>query len=153
MNEQNYPYEPPKSELKQDLIPLETMPASRWLRLANLLVDYLGFIGLAVLVGVIVGVVGGDAGIQILETIPDFVLGAPIYLGYYFMCEALTGRTLGKLITGTRVVNEEGLPASTGQIFGRSLARLIPFEAFSFFGTEGRGWHDRMPGTYVVKCR
>jgi uncharacterized RDD family membrane protein YckC len=27
---------------------------------------------------------------------------------------------------------------------------LIPFEQFSFFGEDGKGWHDSISKTYVV---
>jgi uncharacterized RDD family membrane protein YckC len=57
------------------------------------------------------------------------------------------------LITGCKVVNEKGGRPSFGQILGRTFARLIPFEAFSFLGTTGRGLHDSVAKTFVVKCR
>ena len=60
---------------------------------------------------------------------------------------------MGKWITGTRVVDERGDPPSWRQACLRSLARLIPFEAFSvLFSEDGmaRGWHDSLPRTRVV---
>lgn len=74
-------------------------------------------------------------------------------LFYYVFFESLTGRTPGKLLTGTRVVDEQGQKPSFGQILGRSLARMLPFEPLSFFGAENRGWHDSLSKTYVVKSR
>ena len=48
------------------------------------------------------------------------------------------------------VVLEDGsLPSSTGYL-KRSFSRMIPFEAFSFLGSEARGWHDTISKTYVV---
>ena len=72
---------------------------------------------------------------------------------YYTVLEVISGRTLGKLLTGTKVVATNGSPASVGQILGRSLCRFIPFEAFSFFGGAGRpvGWHDSISKTRVVE--
>jgi len=75
----------------------------------------------------------------------------PSMLVIYIIFEAVTGKTLGKHITGTKVVNEYGDRPSFGQVLGRSFARLIPLEALSFFGTPTRGWHDSLTGTYVVK--
>ena len=72
---------------------------------------------------------------------------------YYVILEGMTGRTLGKLITGTKVVNERGEPPSFGQILGRTFSRFIPFEVFSFLAEDGRGWHDSVPGTYVGSTR
>lgn len=72
------------------------------------------------------------------------------YLFYYTALEAATGRTVGKLVTGTRVVDKNGKTPGTYTIFLRSLARLVPFEAFSFLGAP-RGWHDRWTDTWVVE--
>lgn len=70
-----------------------------------------------------------------------------LYLG---VMEGSTGRTIGKMITGTIVVNRDGNRISWGQAMGRTACRLIPFEAFSFLGSRAIGWHDSIPGTYVV---
>ncbi len=76
---------------------------------------------------------------------------------YYVVMEASTGRTIGKFVMGTRVVNESGGPASVGQVLGRSLCRFIPFEPFSFlFGGNTKfpvGWHDSLPKTRVVMAQ
>jgi uncharacterized RDD family membrane protein YckC len=74
---------------------------------------------------------------------------------YYVPQEALSGRTLGKLITGTKAISEDGTELSFGQALGRTLCRFIPFEAFSFFGGKGRprGWHDSIPKTKVISTR
>lgn len=74
-----------------------------------------------------------------------------IFFGYYFIMESFFGRTIGKLVTRTRVVDESGSRPTAGRIAGRTLARIIPFEPFSFFGNEPRGWHDTLSKTWVVK--
>jgi uncharacterized RDD family membrane protein YckC len=81
------------------------------------------------------------------------LVGIFCMLGYYLVMEAAFGRTIGKLATGTRVVTVEGGAASFGQILGRTLCRLIPFEAFSFLTENAVGWHDSIPKTRVVKIR
>jgi uncharacterized RDD family membrane protein YckC len=73
-------------------------------------------------------------------------------VGYYFLCEATTGRTVGKLVSGTRVVTESGGKPTTLQILQRTLSRMVPFEPFSFFGPS-TGWHDRWSKTRVVMAR
>jgi uncharacterized RDD family membrane protein YckC len=74
-------------------------------------------------------------------------------VGYHFIFEATLGRTPGKFLTGTRVVSANGDRASTGQIFGRTLARFVPFEPLSFLfgGNPPNGWHDKWSNTRVVK--
>ncbi|MBZ4041665.1 MULTISPECIES: RDD family protein [Flavobacterium] len=71
-----------------------------------------------------------------------------ISIFYYSLTEGLFGRSLGKLITGTVVVDENGEKPSFGIILKRTLCRLIPFDGFSFLGS--RGWHDSISNTYVV---
>lgn len=72
---------------------------------------------------------------------------------YYTAQEALYGRTLGKRITGTRVVNAEGGRPTWGQATLRTLCRLVPFEALTFLGASQRGLHDVASGTWVVRIR
>ncbi|KRB54305.1 RDD family protein [Flavobacterium sp. Root186] len=71
-----------------------------------------------------------------------------ISIFYYSLSEGLFGRSIGKFVTGTVVVDENGEKPSFGTIFKRTLCRLIPFDGFSFLGS--RGWHDSISDTYVV---
>ncbi len=129
------------------------VPAGQGARFANLIIDYLAQSAIGFVFGVVIVVVGGEEGIAFLDRTPGLVIGIPILLAYYMVLEATTSRTLGKLITGTKVVNENGGSPTVGQVIGRSFCRLIPFEAFSFFGVSTRGWHDSIPKTFVVKSR
>ena len=61
------------------------------------------------------------------------------------------GKTVGKMLTKSTVVREDGGRITLGQAFGRSLCRLIPFDAFSFLGSTAVGWHDSISKTRVVK--
>ena len=138
------PYAPPASMLSEPVPDTERI-ASRGQRFANLLVDYVAF----VFIGMIAGVAHGPVslGYSILES-------TLISFSYYVVFEGLSGRTPGKLVTGTRVVAADGGPPSWGQILGRTLARSIPFEAISFlFGTPVVGWHDALSGTRVIRIR
>jgi len=74
------------------------------------------------------------------------------YVFYYTICEKFfKGYTLGKLITGTRVIREDGQELTFKDAILRSLSRLVPFEAFSGFAL--RPWHDTWTKTMVVKAR
>lgn len=68
---------------------------------------------------------------------------------YYFACEAVFARTLGKAVNGTFVVYERGRVLSA---LGRTLSRFIPLEAFSFIGKH-EGWHDTLSSTTVRRTR
>lgn len=78
-----------------------------------------------------------------------------LVIGYYWVSEfALGGRTIGKMITGTRVVYDDGSRPSATSILGRTLARAVPFEAFSIFFNEDRVmWHDQWSHTMVVDVK
>lgn len=69
---------------------------------------------------------------------------------YYFILETLTGGSIGKFATSTKVVTENGQKPPLISILIRSLARLIPFEAFTFIGTYSIGWHDSLSKTVVA---
>lgn len=146
-------YEAPECDLAAaESEQVNTEPASAWLRFANMIIDYLAYIGLIFVFGIIMYLIFGEQVDAIFDNIPEFLFGLPFYLGYYLVMESTTNRTIGKLITGTKVVNEEGYKPTFKQILGRTFSRLIPFEAFTFLG-DPVGWHDSLPKTYVVKCR
>lgn len=70
---------------------------------------------------------------------------------YFFLFETFTGKTLGKLITGTRVLNLLDEKPSAGQVLIRTFCRFIPFDAFSYFSSRPVGWHDSISKTYVAE--
>jgi uncharacterized RDD family membrane protein YckC len=75
------------------------------------------------------------------------------HLVYYTISEkAFKGYTLGKLITGTRAIREDGGELTFKDAFLRSLSRLVPFEAFSIWFGSGL-WHDAWTKTKVIKSR
>lgn len=95
-------------------------------------------------------VFGGDPGFEAYLISYVFVIFH--YIFYYTICEmAFKGRTLGKLISGTRAIRMDGGELTFKDALLRSLCRMVPFEAFSGFGY--RPWHDSWTKTTVVKTR
>ena len=123
-------------------------------RFANYIIDYvcttiLSY-GLGFLLGVSAASSGMDEGTLFWS---GFVGGLLLYVVYYVGMEAATGKTIGKMVTRTRVVNMAGKPPTIGQLVGRTFARFIPFEPFSYLvGDTTSGWHDTLSGTRVVKA-
>lgn len=75
-----------------------------------------------------------------------------VYPLYYFIGEFFFQRTLGKLLTGSIVVDEYGEKPDFQTTLLRCFVRLVPFEIFSFaVSYNGRGWHDQWTNTYVMK--
>ncbi|MBI3134530.1 MAG: RDD family protein [Bacteroidetes bacterium] len=134
----------------------EKLAASKGLRFGNLLAD-------AFLVGIPISflanyLVYGDWIVESREMLRHMdlyvfstLLNYGIFIIYFVVMEHTTGKTVGKMMTGTHVVNHKGQKPTLGQIVGRAFARLIPFEAFSFLGEKGIGWHDSLTKTYVIK--
>ncbi|MEM0896899.1 MAG: RDD family protein [Verrucomicrobiota bacterium] len=148
------PYEAPKAEAK----PLESASgfppmAGAGRRFLNLIIDYAAQLAFAFLIFFGLGLGIGEGAIEWIDTVPDFVFGFALATIYYSLFEGITGRSVGKFVTGTRVVDANGDKIGFPGAFSRSLCRFIPFEPFSFLGTETRGWHDSITGTYVVICR
>lgn len=150
-----------------DLLDDETLPlftlASRNERLANFVIDNLLMrYGLSYLTGMAVGWVGSSLAPEfmsrlIYETntfnllLLAYIIGIFNYLIYYTLCEKFfKGQTLGKLITKTRAIRNDGEELTFKDAFVRSLCRLVPFEPFSGFGDP---WHDTWTKTMVVKNR
>ncbi|HEX5049047.1 MAG TPA: RDD family protein [Gammaproteobacteria bacterium] len=147
------PYAPPGARVADSATLQDDLgDASRLRRFVNQVIDAIGYLILSMLIGVVMAFVY-PAFIESSSALGDYAFGYSVLTLYYVGFEAFLGRTLGKLVTGTRVVTEDGEEPTFLQILGRTLARFIPFEAFSFFGREGRGWHDRMSHTRVVLTR
>ncbi len=84
------------------------------------------------------------------------LLGRLIWLLFYGMYMGLIeamfrGRSLGKLITGTVAVTEEGGRISGLTALFRGLCRAVPFNAFSALGAPCYPWHDKWTKTMVVE--
>ena len=135
---------------KEDLFVL----ASGTKRFANLIIDYIAAMVFVMFAAASISVFAElfenealQEAILILENVLSFLW----YFGYYVFFEfVVSGKTIGKMITRTRVVDEYGDKPGIGKIIGRTFARMIPFDAFTFLGEDARGWHDSLSGTIVI---
>ncbi|MBG6130739.1 putative RDD family membrane protein YckC [Aquimarina sp. EL_43] len=126
--------------------------ASQGKRFTNYILDSICILVFGFMFGVVVAFIFPSM-LSILETdsrIIDYGLGFILGMIYYSFFEITTGRTIGKLITGTKVVDEYGNNPDIQTILVRSLCRYIPFNAFSFLG-DGSGWHDTLSKTKVIE--
>ena len=146
------PYAAPQTDVNIDRDAEEMAdlpPAGLGLRFANFFIDNIMRAILGVVITGVVAAIGGpdrSGGLALVLLLSSM-------LGYYIILEGAFGRTIGKFITGTRVVRFDGYKPHLPQIIGRTFARFIPFEAFSFLGGSGNGWHDSLSGTRVVRVR
>lgn len=147
------------TDIEQD-IALER--ANTGIRFANFLIDTIFYYGIMLLVGVAMGIIVESTGGNIESSFIvqedaasislQYLLSFASYLGVFTLLEgAARGKSLGKLITGTRALKIDGSDLTWKDALMRSLCRIVPFEAFSAFG--GNPWHDRWTDTFVVKDR
>ena len=144
-----------ENNLKQFQV-TEDLLASHSQRFLNLLMDYIAQLFLFIIAFSIVSVIAETNGNKdfmanfIKNDIAQYTFVTCIALFYYNVFEIFFARTVGKFITQTIVVDENGEKPNHETILVRTLCRLIPFEILSFLGMPARGWHDRISKTYVV---
>jgi len=134
------------------------MLASQGQRLADYLIDLLmqyGLIfGFGFVFAAIAMLLGYDELVNWLteiDKISEYLLGIVMLIIYYSFFEILFARSIAKYVTKTVVVMADGSKPSAGTIMKRTFCRIIPFNHLSFLGNSGRGWHDSISDTYVVK--
>lgn len=152
MEQERNPYEPPKAPVDRYEERREVEPVSKGIRFGEFVVDYILFFLFSVLVGALIGLLFGDAGVAAVTAVPDFLLGTAFMFAYYSFFEGIWARSPGKWIFRTRVVTDEGLKPTYGKVAVRTVCRFIPFEPFSFLFGD-RGWHDKLSGTTVVSTK
>lgn len=127
-------------------------------RFANYIIDLIFFYVFSFLFGMFLGLflyIIAPSALVVFEEeniLINYLFGFIAGMIYYSAFEVLTGRTIGKFITKTKVVDESGNSPDFGTIVVRSLCRFIPFEQFSFLGDTNTGWHDRLSKTRVVNA-
>jgi uncharacterized RDD family membrane protein YckC len=145
---------------KQELLKNNIPPTRRRKRFFNCLLDgiffSLFFYALIMIFVMVYGVIsfltgndysqmlGEEAGMMIYLT---YYIG---YLAYFVTFEHYFGKTLGKMVTNTKVVMLDGAKPPLIKLIMRSFARLIPFDFLSYLSVNPRGWHDTISDTIVI---
>ncbi|RYY41144.1 MAG: RDD family protein [Chitinophagaceae bacterium] len=124
-------------------------------RLLNLIIDRVAFYAFLYVIGLIWGLVSPGT-IGVLEDIAanrivDMLLTMLLFAIYMGAQEAMfKGKSLGKFITGTRAVYNDGGTINTSTAFTRGISRIVPLEPFSALGTPTYPWHDKWTDTIVI---
>jgi uncharacterized RDD family membrane protein YckC len=83
--------------------------------------------------------------------INQYIVYLSSFLGYYFLTEYFFGKTIGKIVTGSKVIIKDHKTKRIYLIIVRTLCRFIPLEPFSvFLNEDGKMWHDKLSSTEVV---
>ncbi len=140
----------------EDYIDQPLVRASQGQRFANYLIDLVVFYVVLIGIGIFMLVVspnsidaisGEDVGSNFLDRIVSLV----IYAVLMSLIEGFTkGKSIGKLISGTRAVNLDGTPISFATAFARGFSRAVPLCVFSAFGTPCNPWQDSWTKTMVI---
>lgn len=123
---------------------VERNQASGGKRFANLIIDIIAMVILSFFIGIILGSMAATETMLMLASYLTYFI-------YYWLMEAVLGKTVGKYVTRTRVVKPDGSQPSAINILGRTFSRIIPFDAFSYLGSTSSGWHDSIPKIYVIE--
>ena len=118
-------------------------------RFANSLIDTIVIYALYFIL-ILITASGGTFGVESVGMQFSIYL---LMIGYYTVMEFTIGKTVGKMLTGTKVITIEGEKPDFKTAFVRSLCRFIPFDAFSFLGTPCAGWHDTIAKSRVIYDR
>lgn len=131
--------------------------SSRNKRFLNNLIDFIVYFLLFLALSAMFGAgLGFSGNLEVLEdentvTIFSYLLSYFTIFLYYSVFEYYSkGKTLGKYITKSRALREDGSVMNFSECALRSVCRFIPFDRLSFLGSN-RGWHDRFSKTMVVE--
>jgi uncharacterized RDD family membrane protein YckC len=148
-----------QADLLQDIEEEKYVDPVHWsLRFVNHIVDQIvmGLVVNGIKYAVAILSMGGHYGDYFLlqEDMSALLYGLVLSFGitfcYYTVFEtASNGRTIGKMLTGTIAITQDGSPFTFKHALLRTLCRFIPFEPFSAFGYMP--WHDSITKTVVVK--
>ena len=111
-------------------------------------------------IGIVVGIAILLAN-QMRQTRELAILLVLVIMYFYFsLLTALSGRTVGKFITGMKVIDENSgehpsLQTSLGRTMGMFVSFMFLMMGFlaPFFDAKSRSWHDILSGTLVIYKR
>jgi uncharacterized RDD family membrane protein YckC len=148
--------------MKKILRIVENNKANLWIRFAHLVIDRIVVLALFVAFGFFASMTHELFGIKYfiiiakklasLNRFMDILITTTIYVLHLILMEYFTkGRTVGKYITGSKVISTDGTEPNFGDYFIRNISRAVPFDVLSFFGENG--WHDTWSDTRVINIK
>lgn len=144
------------NRLHRKKVSIDSKTAGKSKRFVNYIIDSIAISILYFLILYVLGIIFIKKNPEILNFLLNdshylnYLLFIFVMLGYYFLFESFTGRTIGKYITKTIVVDKEGEKPAVKIVFIRTICRLIPFELLSYLGEGNLGWHDTLSRTTTV---
>lgn len=148
-------------EIVVDFSP-EALAAPFALRCGALIVDYIIVVSIPV-IGILFSRYMGNDGIKLLNSEINntgWLIGVLLGLTNFVIFPMFSGQTIGKMLTGTRILSINGKPVSFSKVLFRHLIGYpltiltlgLGF-LFSVFNKQGRALHDYLAGTVVIYGR
>jgi uncharacterized RDD family membrane protein YckC len=129
------------------------------LRCGALIIDYIVVVAIPV-IGLLLSRFAGNDGANLLNdglNNAGWLVAILVGVTNIVLVPMYSGQSLGKIVTGIRIVNSDGTAPAIGQIalrqtFGYLLTLASGGLGFisSFFGSRGRALHDLIAGTVVI---
>jgi len=166
MDPDNNPYTPPQVDPLQPFAGTSALPlASPWIRLAAAIIDAIIIMAITVPAMFLTGFfsrMGGGMFSHLGERVIWAVMGIAIYVGVNWVF-LQNGQTIGKKVTGIRIVRKDGSPIDairiiTHRILPVQLAGQVPcvgsiavlVDSLLIFRTDHNTLHDDIADTKVV---
>lgn len=137
----------------------ERLKAPFLLRCGAFLIDYILLVSIPV-IGLLIARFSGEDGAKLLNSeinSTGWLIALLLGLTNLVIFPMFSGQSLGKMLTGLRVVNMKGDFPSFGKLLLRnSVGYLLTILTgglgflFSVFNTKGRALHDLLAGTIVI---
>ena len=139
-------------DIEQEIMSRQEAPPH--LRFVNYIIDLLSFYAIIITLIILLALTAYGPrifqAIENLDSLSDFVILHVLYGLYMLIVEGIfRGKTLGKLITGTRVVHQRTHSFSWQDALRRGCMRMIPLEYFT--GCVGSPFHDQWTETHVIR--
>lgn len=141
---------------------VERLKAPFLLRCGAVLVDYILIVSVPV-VSLLIGRYSGEDGIKLLNSQVSnvgWLIMTLLILTNFVILPMFSGQSIGKILTGLRIVRSDGDAPSFGRLLIRHLIgyplTLLTFGLgflFSVLNHKGRTLHDFLAGTVVVNGR
>ena len=137
----------------------EAVKAPFLLRCGALIIDYIIVVAIPV-IGLLLSRLSGNDGAKLLNeglSSAGWLIAVLVGLTNIVLLPMFSGQTLGKIITGLRIVRIDGRAPSIGSIAFRQTGGYLLTLAtgglgffVSFFSSKGRALHDYLAGTVVI---
>ena len=132
------------------------------LRCGAILIDYILVVAIPVISLLLIVMISGDrvGSITGVSNSTGWLLGIIVYAADFFVLPLVRGQTIGKMLTGIRIVKTDGSPVGAGSLVLRQTLGLL-FTVFTLgaaflvaaFSRSGRALHDFIAGTTVIYAR